>query len=104
MLDHGRNPMEGDFDMSIVTRAALAAALVLVATAAHSRDLDSAYHGNTPVATTYLNGPKSGLTQTIRGSYAQSAPVRQRAYASAPRSRTARLSGGVNAIGADEAN
>lgn len=92
--------------MSIITRAALAAALVAAAavTTAQARDLDSAYHGNSPVTTTYLGGPKSGLTQTIRGSVAQAVPVRQRAYGAAPRTRTARLSGGVNAIGADEAN
>lgn len=93
--------------MSIVTRAAVAASLIVAATAgqAQSRDLDSNYHGNTPVITTYLGGPKSGLTQTIRGSHAQAVPVRQRAYGSAPaRARTAGLSGGAKAIGADDAN
>jgi hypothetical protein len=93
--------------MPILARAVFAASIMAAVTAgpAFSRDLDSNYHGNTPVITTYLGGPKSGLTQTIRGSYAQAAPVRQRVYGSAPaRSRTAGLSGGVKAIGADDAN
>jgi hypothetical protein len=91
--------------MSIVTRIVLAASLIVAATAAHSRDLDSSYHGNTPVTTTYLGGPKSGLTQSIRGSHAQAVPARPRVYGTvAVRTRTAGVSGGASAIGVNEAN
>ena len=51
--------------MSIATRAAVAASIIIAASAgqAQSRDLDSGYHGNTPVITTYLGGPKSAASK-----------------------------------------
>jgi len=88
--------------MSIITRAFIAASLIVAATAAQAQDRGR--------ITTYIGGPKSNLTQTIGGanaygfdataaSYAQAAPVRVRAYAP-----HAGFSGGANAFGADEPN
>lgn len=85
--------------MSTIKRAVLAAALVVAATGAQAQ------------TTTYIGGPKSGLTQTVKGaganaigsdiyfSHAQAIPVRPRV----PSSRTG-FSGGVRAIGADSAS
>jgi hypothetical protein len=66
--------------MSIIIRAVFAASVVAAITAgpAQSRDLDSGYHGNTQLILTYRGGPKAGLTQTIRRSYAQAPQVRPR--------------------------
>jgi hypothetical protein len=55
-----------------------AVSLTIVAFTANAADrggLESGFHGNTSV-TTYIGGPKSHLTQTIRGVYAQEHPVR----------------------------
>ncbi len=83
--------------MSNIKRALIAASLVVVASGAQAQ------------VTTYIGGPKSGLTQTIGNvgakairadsvysSYAQAAPVRQRVQV--PRTG---FSGGARAIGAD---
>lgn len=86
--------------MSIITRGLFAASLIAAATAAQAQDGGR--------ITTYIGGPKSGLTQTIGGAnaygfdaaasaYAQVAPVRVRAP-------QAGYSGGATAFGADEPN
>jgi len=86
--------------MSPIKRALLVASLVVVATGAQAQSV-----------TTYIGGPKSGLTQSITvggagaigsdtgySSYAQAVPVRPRAAIPA-----AGFTGGVQAIGADNA-
>jgi len=72
-------------------KTALIATALIVTSAAHAQNGDR--------ITTYLGGPKSGLTQTIGTSYAQVAPARTPAsgQAVAP-------AGGANAIGVDNAD
>ena len=73
--------------MSIIKAVFISASLTLAATAAQAQDL-----------TTYIGGPKSGLTRTVRGPSAAIAPAHVRAYAP-----QVAVSGGANAIGVDNA-
>lgn len=73
--------------MSIIKAVFISASLTLAATAAEAQDI-----------TTYIGGPKSGLTRIVRGPSAQAEPVRVRA--DAPQ---VAVSGGANAIGVDNA-
>jgi hypothetical protein len=97
-LNHERKTLQGDWIMLTIKHVLFAVALVGFATGAEAQ-----------TNTTYIGGPKSGLTQSINvgganaigadnahSSYARATPVRQRSVL--PR---AARSGGVQAIGSD---
>jgi hypothetical protein len=73
--------------MSIIKTALVAAAFVAVTAAAHAQgreDLNSGYHGNTPVWNSPY-GPRDEIQQSAREAFGQErAPVRARA----PRARS----------------
>jgi hypothetical protein len=97
-LNHERKTLQGDWIMLTIKRVLFAVALVGFATGAEAQTI-----------TTYIGGPKSGLTQRIdvgnakaigidnaHASYARATPTRQRVLFPG-----AGFSDGVRAIGSD---
>jgi hypothetical protein len=86
MLRKVRDPIERRLTMSIIKSAIVAAALVAVAATANAQsreDLNSGYHGNTPVYSSPY-GPSDAIEQSARNAYGQAGARTPRAGA-APR-------------------